>query len=104
MNSKTIMASLATTAALLALTQSALANPDPQREQVQANFKTADVNQNEQLDMAEFKTFINLNADHNLGQASKVRRFGMYETAFGTADTNKDGAVSKEEIAAQAKK
>lgn len=104
MTSKTIIAPLATTVALLALTQSALANPDPRREQVLANFKAADVDQNDQLDMAEFKTFINLNADQNLGQASKVRRFGMYDTAFNTADVNGDRAVSKTEIAAQAQK
>ena len=33
-----------------------------------------------------------------------IRRFGRHATAFGRLDTNKDGVVSREEIAAQAQK
>ncbi len=99
---KTITASLLMTAALMSLTISTPANADPQRAQVQANFQQADVNQDEQLDLAEFKTFINLNADHNLGRAGMIRRFGMYDRAFGEADANGDGVVTKQEIAERA--
>lgn len=71
------------------------------RLQVQTNFKTADVDRNDQLNLAEFKIFINLNADQNLGQALTVRRFGIYTKAFKKADANGDGIVTKHEIAAQ---
>jgi Ca2+-binding EF-hand superfamily protein len=73
-----------------------------QRDQARINFEQADANKDGVLDLAEFTTFINLNADHNLGRAPSIRRFGRYKQAFTTLDTNKDGFVSREEIAAQA--
>lgn len=102
MTSKTITAALFTTAAFMSLAISAPANADPQRAQVQANFQQADVNQDQQLDLAEFTTFINLNADYGLGRAGMIRRMGMHGRAFGTADANGDGVVTAEEIAARA--
>ena len=71
------------------------------RLQVQTNFKTADVDNNDQLNLAEFKIFINLNADQNLGQAISVRRFGIYTKAFKKLDANGDGILTKHEIATQ---
>jgi Ca2+-binding EF-hand superfamily protein len=88
-------------AAALSLAIVAPANADAERAQAQANFAKADLNKDGQLDLAEFTTFINLNADHNLGRASMIRRFGMHQKAFEQADTNRDGVVSKQEIAAQ---
>ena len=85
------------------LTNAAIAS-EADRKQVQANFQQADANQDAQLDTAEFKTFINLNADHGLGRASTIRRFGAYGRAFSTLDTNGNGAVSREEIAAKAQR
>ena len=101
--SKTLMPKVFTSLALVALlTLSASAHANPQRVQFQANFLEADVDKNDQLNMAEFKTFINLNADHKLGRAVSIRRFGMYTQAFKAIDANGDGVVTKEEIAAQA--
>jgi Ca2+-binding EF-hand superfamily protein len=71
------------------------------RLQVQTNFKMADVDKNDQLSMAEFQIFINLNADQNLGQAVTVRRFGIYTKAFKKLDANGDGILTKHEIATQ---
>ena len=71
------------------------------RLQVQTNFKTADVDKNDKLNLAEFKIFINLNADQNLGQAISVRRFGIYTNAFKKLDANGDGILTKHEIATQ---
>lgn len=102
MITKTISAALFTTATLVALSIAGPASADAQRAQARANFLEADVNKDEQLDLAEFTTFINLNADHNLGRAGLIRRFGMHGKAFGQADANRDGVVSKEEIATQA--
>ena len=83
-----------------AITQSSPLD-NAKRLQVQTNFKTADVDRNDQLNLAEFKIFINLNADQNLGQAVTVRRFGIYTKAFKKVDANGDGIVTKHEIAAQ---
>jgi Ca2+-binding EF-hand superfamily protein len=91
-----------TAVALIAITLSASTHANPQRVQAQANFQAADVDKNEKLNSDEFKTFINLNADQNLGQASSVRRLRMYKQAFKKSDANGDGVVTKEEIAAQA--
>jgi Ca2+-binding EF-hand superfamily protein len=104
MNSKTIPPWVFTTVALVVLTLPAAANDNPKRAQAQTNFQAADVDKNGQLSLTEFTTFINLNADHNVGQASSIRRFGMYTKAFKRADANGDGIVTKEEIAAQAEK
>ena len=104
MNAKTNTATLLTTAVFISLAIAAPANADQQRAQARANFQQADANQDGQLDFAEFTTFINLNADHGLGRASMVRRFGMYARAFGTADANADGVVTKQEIAARAQR
>jgi Ca2+-binding EF-hand superfamily protein len=99
----TLLPWVVTPVVLVALTLSGLAHANPQRAQLQANFQAADVDRNEQLNLAEFKTFINLNADHKLGRAVSIRRFGMYTQAFKAIDANGDGVVTKEEIAAQAK-
>jgi hypothetical protein len=101
--SMTLLPWVVTPVVLVALTFSGLAHANPQRAQLQANFQAADVDRNEQLNLAEFKTFINLNADHKLGRSASVRRFGMYTTAFKEIDANGDGVVTKEEIAAQTK-
>ncbi|MGF1651659.1 MAG: hypothetical protein ACFCUN_14545 [Hyphomicrobiaceae bacterium] len=104
MISKLKFAVLLASASVLSLSIAAPANADPQRAQVQANFEAADVNQDGQLDMAEFTTFINLNAQYGLGRAGMIRSFGMYERAFSEADANGDGVVTKEEIAARAQR
>ena len=98
-----LMSLVVTSVALVALTLSASAHANPQRVQLQANFLAADVDKNEQLNVAEFKTFINLNADHKIGRAASIRRLGMYSKAFKEIDANGDGVITKQDIAAHAK-
>ena len=74
------------------------------REQLKTNFLQADVNEDGALTLDEFTTLINLNADHGIGRARMVKRFGKYETAFGRLDKNADGIVSTDELAAMAEK
>ena len=101
---KTLMPQVFTSLAVIALLAlSASAHADPQREQLKANFLAADADKNGLLNVAEFKVFINLNADHKLGRAASIRRFEMYTKAFKEIDANGDGIVTKGEIAAQAK-
>lgn len=74
------------------------------REQIQSNFLQADANEDGALTLGEFTTLINLNAEHNIGRSRMVKRLGRYETAFGRLDTNADGIVSADELAAMAEK
>lgn len=104
MISQTLIPGVVTSAALVVLlTLAASAHANPQRAQLHANFQATDIDKNEQLNVAEFKAFINLNAEHKLGRANSIRRFGMYNKAFKEVDVNGDGVVSKEEIATRAK-
>lgn len=104
MISKLKFAVLLASASVLSLSIAAPAQADARRAQVRANFLQADANQDAHLDRAEFTTFVNLNAEHNLGRAAMIRRFGMHGRAFGTLDANGDGVVSKQEIAARAQR
>lgn len=101
MNWKTKIHALSGTAMLLAFAVSGPAAAENERDQVRANFEKADANKDGMLDLNEFTNFINLNADLGLGRAPMIRRFGGYATAFGRLDTNRDGRVSRAELAAQ---
>jgi len=100
MTAKTNTTALFTAASLLMLP--AAANAQDDREQVRANFQEADVSEDQQLDLDEFTTFVNLNADHGLGRASTIRRLGMHGMAFGRVDANGGGFALREEIEAGA--
>ena len=102
MTSKSIAMALFTTASLITIEVATPAKAQDQRDQARANFQQADVNQDQHLDLAEFNIFIDLNADHGLGRASTIRRMGMQSRAFNKMDTNRDGLVSKQEVAARA--
>ena len=64
------------------------------------NFQQADADDDGKLTPAEFRNFIDANADDGLGRAGMVRRFGAYETAFKRVDKNADGIVTASELAA----
>ena len=70
------------------------------RAKARENFQQADADNNGKLTPAEFRNFINANADDGLGRAGMVRRFGAYETAFERVDKNEDGVVTPRELAA----
>lgn len=73
-----------------------------QREAAAENFSQADTNGDVMLSFSEFATFINLNADDSIGRAGMIRRAGAYRRAFGRLDTNRNGLVTRDELAAGA--
>lgn len=72
------------------------------RDAAAANFAEADANADGVLTIDEFTRFIDLNAEDKLGNASRIQRTGRYSTAFDRLDANKDGLVTREDIAARA--
>ncbi|BDI60829.1 hypothetical protein [Qipengyuania nanhaisediminis] len=64
------------------------------------NFQQADEDKDGKLTRAEFRNFINANAEDGLGRAGMVRRLGAYGTAFERVDKNADGVVTARELAA----
>lgn len=102
MNSKTAVTAFVALTALTLIAASGPAEAQSQRDQARANLAKADVNRDGYLEPAEFRTFINLNADLSLGRAPTIRRFNAYAKAFAELDKNKDGRLSREEIAAGA--
>jgi len=101
---KTIRTSLFITASVLAIAVAAPAYAQDERDQARTNFMEADANKDDQLDLADFTTFVDLNADDGLGRASMIRSLGMHDTAFGRVDTNGDGLATREEIQGQAER
>ena len=67
-------------------------------QQAAANFVAADINGDGALTQAEFKSFIDLNAAHNIGRAQTVKDRGLYDRAFARLDLNRDGRISSAEL------
>ena len=65
---------------------------------VKANFQAADRDGNGALDSREFPALIDANAEHKIGRAAMVKRFGAYDRAFSTADRDADGVVAWSEL------
>jgi Ca2+-binding EF-hand superfamily protein len=73
---------------------------DPNRQSLgRENFAQADADGDERLSASEFRRFIDENAKDDLGRAARVKRFGVYEKVFARLDANKDGFVTRAEIA-----
>jgi Ca2+-binding EF-hand superfamily protein len=80
------------------ITASARADVSEQQAKREANFKAADADGDGALTQFEFQAFIDTNADDNLGQAAKIRRFGAYDRAFNRVDKDKSGTVTWSEV------
>lgn len=77
----------------------AIAQSDAEREAAQANFRQADANGDRRLSRAEFRAFIDANAEDGLGRAGTIRRFSAYDRAFDRVDRNDNGLVTPDELA-----
>ena len=80
------------------MTPVAQADASEQQAKREVNFKAADANGDGALTESEFQAFIDANADDNLGQAAKIRRFGAYDRAFNRVDKDKTGTVTWSEV------
>jgi Ca2+-binding EF-hand superfamily protein len=83
--------------ALAFLATGAAAQDDKQKAAAE-NFQQADADKDGKLSKTEFRKFIDLNAADKLGRAATIKSYGMYDTAFGRVDANKDGFVTPDEI------
>lgn len=66
--------------------------------QAEANFKSANHSGSGKLTAAEFKAFIDLNAETKIGRAARIKSNNAYSRAFSTVDANKDGFVTWQEF------
>jgi len=64
------------------------------------NYREADANGDGVLAYAEFATFLDLNAEDDLGQAAMISARGLHARAFARVDANEDGVVSPQELQA----
>lgn len=80
---------------LVTLTVPVLAND---KNATMENFRQADANGDKALNNEEFRAFIDLNAEDNLGRARLVKSRNLYSMAFGRLDKNKDGKITADEL------
>nr|WP_298925452.1 EF-hand domain-containing protein [uncultured Erythrobacter sp.] len=90
--------------ALLVATPAISDEVEDDRAKARENFQQADADSNRKLTRAEFRNFIDANADDDIGRAAMVRRFGAYEKAFERLDANNDGEINAQELAAAGRK
>lgn len=71
-----------------------------QQELYAENFAAADADGSGWLTLAEFTTFIDLNAEDGLGRASTIQQRAAYATAFSRVDANGNGTIEHQELQA----
>ncbi len=87
------------TAVALALLLPVTAQAQFEDQSVQA-FLAADLNGDERLTQAEFRTFIRTLAATGAPLSRRIRTFGAYGIAFSRTDSNGDGLLTPEELRA----
>ena len=68
------------------------------RELVAKNYRQADTNNDGNLALSEFTTFIDLNAADGLGNAVTISSRKLHARAFRRIDANRDGMVTQKEL------
>lgn len=89
------------TAGPAAVTSAAAQSADL-RALVAENFAQADANGDMILNATEFRTFIDLCAEDEIGRTAQVSRRGAYDRALSRLDANGDGSIDSNELAAVA--
>jgi len=75
---------------------------DADRALLVENVAQADANGDGMLEFAEFETLIDLNAEDDLGMASRLRNSGRLQMAFNRIDADGDGVLTQPELQAMA--
>jgi len=68
------------------------------KDAAKQNLQKADANGDKALNYKEFVTFINLNAEDNIGRARLIKSRNLYSRAFKRLDKNRDGKITKAEV------
>lgn len=72
---------------------------NPTQDEIDA-FLSADRNEDQILDLSEFRVFVNAMAETGQTTARTIRFFGVYEFAFSIVDENEDGRLEPAELRA----
>lgn len=88
-------AAIVVTSATLSLADASKMFPDSVE-----HFPMADAKADDALSPDEFRDFVELEAEDDIGRSRTIKRFNGYGRAFDALDTDADGAVTRDEIGA----
>lgn len=72
---------------------------DPDNSIAAEHLQLADQNSDGALNKEEFKEFVALEAEDDIGMSRRLKRFGAYDRAFNVLDADGSGGVTLGEIA-----
>ena len=85
-----------------AVAESATTNAEREKfmrtlQQVRKNFKSADKDGDDVITRAQFRVFVDANAEIDFAMSKQIKRMRAYQRAFGRVDLDRDGTLSWEE-------
>ena len=83
---------------LLLMTARASADATQMLPETAEHFTLADANADDGLDAEEFKAFVELEAEDDIGASRRIQSMQIYDRAFRRMDRNEDGLLSRDEI------
>lgn len=83
---------------LLLMTARASADATQMLPETAEHFTLADANSDDGLDAEEFKAFVELEAEDDIGASRRIQSMQIYDRAFRRMDRNEDGMLSRDEI------
>ena len=83
---------------LLLMTTGASADATQMLPETAEHFTLADANADDGLDTEEFKAFVELEAEDDIGASRRIQSMQIYDRAFRRMDRNEDGILSRDEI------
>ena len=83
---------------LIFMTAGASADASQMLPETAEHFTLADANADDGLDAEEFKAFVELEAEDDIGASRRIQSMQIYDRAFRRMDRNEDGILSRDEI------
>lgn len=83
---------------LMLMTAGASADASQMLPETAEHFTLADANADDGLDAEEFKAFVELEAEDDIGASRRIQSMRIYDRAFRRIDRNEDGMLSRDEI------